>query len=128
MAITSEQRTRSAPILRCQFPTLALAIGFSLGSAFGAPSNQDNWTCVEESSMRESDDTYLICGVGTGATESEARFSATSAAINEFEQLCSQSSTCRGFETEMTPLRNTCREEKGRGIKCFRGLRYFVTK
>ena len=83
------------------------------------------WLCHETASVRY-DSRILTCGVGEAKTESEARNKAFESATKEFNQLCEQDITCKGFKTRVEPQRNSCSFLNGT-YKCYRGLEYQIT-
>jgi hypothetical protein len=92
---------------------------------FTSNSFAQKWLCHETASIRY-DSRILTCGVGEAKTESEARSKAFDSATQEFNQLCEQDLTCKGFKTRVEPKRNSCTYSNGL-YKCYRGLEYQIT-
>ena len=89
---------------------------------FGVAYAMDEWICTEAASIRQGD-SILSCGVAMDVTESAAREAALQNAISEFDMLCELSANCRGRDTNVDPIRNSCEKVKG-GYKCYRGVQY----
>ncbi|MDH5692383.1 MAG: porin family protein [Gammaproteobacteria bacterium] len=85
----------------------------------------EDWTCTEVASIKNQN-TVLVCGVATAATEGEARELALKRAKTEFELICESSADCRDFDKNIEPLRNSCARDQDGGYKCYRGLRYTI--
>jgi len=83
-----------------------------------------DWLCTEEASQLRGD-SVIACGVGLGPTEAMARQDALEKAKQEFEGICEQSYHCRGHETKVEPLRNSC-SPNPKGYECVRGFRYEI--
>ena len=84
------------------------------------------WICHETASLKQ-ENTVFSCGVGTGKTEAAARADARTNANQEFKMICSEDIKCKGYKTEISPMRNSC-VKSAKGYKCYRGLEYKVTK
>lgn len=85
-----------------------------------------DWLCTEEAAQRRGD-TIIVCGIGLGSTEAQARDDATEKAKAEFGSICEQSSDCRGHETIVSPMRNTCDPTNDGWFRCYRGFEYQIT-
>lgn len=84
------------------------------------------WMCHETASLKSDKNIFMSCGVGSGATEAEARKEALLNAQEEFKLLCDQDITCNGYKTTIKPLRNSCTKTAD-VYKCYRGFEYQVT-
>ena len=92
---------------------------------YSTTSVAEEWTCTEVASIKQGN-TVLTCGVATEETEGAAREKALIRAKKEFDLICEGSADCRGFETNIEPLRNTCSKTQEGSYKCYRGLRYVI--
>src|SRR5271154_1053759 len=98
-----------------QIALFTFLIFFPNSSAFAS----DAWICQEAASIKDGNE-VLACGVGEGENEAQARIDALEKAKAEFNEICDQSVDCRGRETVVTPLRNTC-EILPNVVRCYRG-------
>jgi hypothetical protein len=102
------------------FALSLLYSGFVYGQA-------DEWLCRETAAIRQ-DQVVLVCGVGIGKSEAEARLAALHHAKREFHEICSESWDCKDQTYVLTPLRNSCEEINPKSVKCYRGLKYEIKK
>lgn len=70
---------------------------------------KEQWFCTDDQAMRQGN-SLLICGVGTNATEGDARKGALENALNEFNSMCALSSDCKDHKISVEPKRSTCFE------------------
>jgi len=92
---------------------------------FTTSSFASGWFCKEVASERNGN-TINSCGVGTGATEADARKNALQMAYEEGDTICRPSIDCNPYEWVVTPLRNECKPFDG-GYRCYRGITITIT-
>lgn len=80
------------------------------------------WLCVE-SSGRNTENFYQVCGIGQNQSEAEARALAFEAAKNEFKRACSESENCLSRNKSLEIKRTECKKTENE-YKCYRLLEY----
>lgn len=80
---------------------------------------KDDWFCERESAERNGG-VYNICGVAQSNDETYARSRALSAALGDFDKMCSESADCDGRPKTVEPGRTSCSVEANGLWKCYR--------
>lgn len=78
----------------------------------------ENWFCTTQSSKIQGS-SILACGIGSAATEDEARLKAFDAAKSEFNRICQASDDCIVRAVTIDPMRTTCDKVDG-SFQCHR--------
>jgi hypothetical protein len=81
-----------------------------------------DWLCVD-SSGRNTENFYQVCGIGQNQSEAEARALAFEAAKNEFKRICAESDNCQSRNKNLEIKRTECKKLENE-YKCYRLLEY----